>query len=51
MVLEISSMFAIVVYALAALAFERLIAVIFSRPSSSMTRAAQSTPGEHPTMP
>lgn len=51
MVLETSSLFAIVVYALVALALERLIWVIFSRPRGSITRVIESAPGEHHTIP
>lgn len=50
-VLEISSMFAIIVCALVALAMERLIWVIFSRPRDSIIRVAAITPGEHHTIP
>ncbi len=52
MVLEISSMFAIVVYALAALGVERLTCVIFSRPPrTSVTRVTETNPGERHTVP
>jgi len=50
MILEISSMVAIVVYALIAVAFEKLIWVIFSRPSL-VVGVTQTTTSEKPTTP
>jgi YGGT family len=50
MILEISSMVAIVVYALIAVAFEKLIWVIFSRPSLAVG-VTQTTTSEKPTTP
>ena len=50
MVLEISSMVAIVVYALIAVGFEKLIWVIFSRPVS-MAGVTQTTTSEQHTTP
>jgi hypothetical protein len=49
MVLEISSMVAIVIYALAAVAFEKLIWVIFSRPRSKVVTVTDTTTSEHHT--
>lgn len=46
-VLEISSMFAIVVYALTALAVEKLIRVIFSRPRSAVSDVSETATSEH----
>ena len=51
MVLEISSMFALVVYALTAVAFEKLIWVIFSRPRDSVAGVTETTTSEHHTTP
>ncbi len=51
MVLEISSIFAIVVYALIAVAFEKLIWVIISRPRSTETATAETTVNDNQTMP
>jgi hypothetical protein len=46
MVLEISSMVAIVIYALAAVAFEKLIWVIFSRPRTPVATITETTTSE-----
>ena len=51
MVLEISSLFAIAVYALIAVAFERLVWVIFYRPRGSMVGVTETTTSEHHTNP
>jgi hypothetical protein len=49
MELEISSMVAIVIYALAAVAFEKLIWVIFSRPRTPVVTDTETTTSEnHP---
>jgi hypothetical protein len=49
MVLEISSIFAIVVYALVAVAFERLVWLIFYRPRSLAVNVTETTTSEHHT--
>lgn len=51
MVLETSSIFAIVIYALIAVAFEKLIWVISSRPRSPETSVAETTINDNQTMP
>jgi hypothetical protein len=51
MMLEISSMVAIVIYALAAVAFEKLIWVIFSRPRTPVTTITETTTSERNTKP
>lgn len=49
MVLEISSMFAIVVYALTALMVEKIITLFFPRPRSPVSNVSETTTGEqHP---
>lgn len=50
-VLEGSSMFAITIYALIALALEKLIWVIFSRPRGSVVDVTETTTSEHHTTP
>lgn len=51
MVLEISSLFAISVYALSAVALERLVWLIFYRPRGSVAAATETTTSEHHTTP
>jgi uncharacterized protein YggT (Ycf19 family) len=51
MVLEASSMFAITIYALIALALEKLIWVIFSRPRGPVVGVTETTTSEHHTTP
>lgn len=51
MVLEISSMFAIVIYALIAVAFEKLIWLLSSRPRSPVTSITETTTSESHTIP
>ncbi|MEK6750621.1 MAG: YggT family protein [Chloroflexota bacterium] len=51
MILETSSIFAIVIYALTAVAFEKLIWVIFSRPRSLETSVTETTINDNQTMP
>lgn len=51
MVLEISSLFAIAVYALIAVAFERLVWLIFYRPRSQPVSVTETTTSEHHTTP
>lgn len=51
MVLEASSMFAITIYALIALALEKLIWVIFSRPRDPVVGVTETTTSEHHTAP
>jgi hypothetical protein len=47
MVLETSSMFALGVYALIAIAFERLVWLIFYRPRGSVVEVTETTSSEH----
>ncbi|MFN8381730.1 MAG: YggT family protein [Anaerolineales bacterium] len=47
MVFEISSMFAVVVYALAAMLVERIITIIYTRQSSTITKVSETTTSEH----
>jgi hypothetical protein len=51
MVLEISSLFAIAVYALAAVALERLVWLIFYRPRGPVVGVTETTTSEHHTTP
>jgi hypothetical protein len=51
MILETSSIFAIVIYALTAVAFEKLIWVISSRPRSLETSVTETTINDNQTMP
>jgi hypothetical protein len=51
MILETSSIFAIVIYALTAVAFEKLIWVISSRPRSPQTAVTETTVNDNQTMP
>lgn len=51
MVLEISSLFAISVYALSAVALERLIWLIFYRPRGPVVAVTETTTSEHNTIP
>ena len=51
MVLETSSIFAIVIYALIAVAFEKLIWVMSSRPSSPKTDATEAAVNDNQNMP
>ena len=51
MVLEISSLFAIAVYALIAVALERLVWLIFYRPHGPMVGVTETTTSEHHTTP
>ena len=51
MILEISSMFALVVYALTAVVFERLVWVIGSRPRDPQAGVIETTTSEHHTTP
>lgn len=51
MVLEISSLFAIAVYALIAVAFERLVWLIFYRPRRQAVNVTETTTSEHHTTP
>jgi hypothetical protein len=47
MVLEISSMFAVVVYALIAALVEKIITLVFSRPRSPISDVSETTTSEH----
>ena len=51
MVLEISSLFAIAVYALTAVALERLVWLIFYRPRGPVVGVTETTTSEHHTNP
>lgn len=51
MILETSSIFAIVIYALTAVAFEKLIWVISSRPRSPETADTETTVNDNQTLP
>jgi hypothetical protein len=51
MVLEISSLFAIAVYALAAVALERLVWLIFYRPRGPVVGVTETTTSKHHTTP
>ena len=51
MVLEISSLFAIAVYALIAVALERLVWLIFYRPRGPVVGVTETTTSEHHTTP
>jgi len=51
LVLEISSLFAIAVYALTAVAFERLVWLIFYRPRGPVVDVTETTTSEHHTTP
>ena len=51
MVLEISSLFAIAVYALTAVALERLVWLIFYRPRGPVVGVTETTTSEHHTTP
>jgi YggT family protein len=51
MVLEISSLFAITVYALSAVALERLVWLIFYRPRGPVVGVTETTTSEHHTTP
>lgn len=51
MVLELSSMFAMLIYALIAWAIERIIWLIFYRPSGPVVGTTQTTTSEHHTNP
>ena len=51
MILETSSIFAIVIYALTAVAFEKLIWVISSRPRGPQTAVTETTVNDNQTMP
>jgi len=51
MVLEISSLFAIAVYALVAVAVERLVWLIFYRPRGPVVGVTETTTSEHHTTP
>jgi YggT family protein len=51
MVLELSSMFALLIYALLAWAIERVVWLIFYRPSAPAVATTQTTTSEHHTTP
>jgi hypothetical protein len=51
MVLELSSMFAMLIYGLIAWAIERIVWLIFYRPSGSVVGTTQTTTSEHHTTP
>ena len=51
MVLELSSLFAMLIYALLAWAIERIVWLIFYRPSGPVVGTTQTTTSEHHTIP